>query len=535
MRFSKFQKPIFRWIENWSRVSSFSGGEIPLSEWFRVLGTSSEPPQKRHLKVEAVAGSGKTTTIVEAARFIPVSDRAIFLAYNKHIADELKKRLPPHVRASTTHSLGYRVCNSTDIRRAGAPDKNKTNNLLKEMQATFPERQVFPQVRKMVSAAKSIGLVPSNCKAYATGLTPDTLESWQEHVIERFNIEFEADEQQAMALDFARRILKLTIDKAHEVIDFDDMLYLPIVMKMPFPKFKWVIVDEAQDINIVQREIVKRIIASDGHVIAVGDSRQAIYGFRGADSASMENIRKELNADVLPLSVCYRCSKNVVREAKRIVPHIEYSDSAEEGSVSHALPPGTTLAYFTPDISVLCPFNAPLVEFAFKLLKERIAVRVLGKDLAGGVIKAIKKLNAANVADAIDKARDWFTEERSKIDPDDEDRQNALSDRYQVINVFLTEAAPNDSIETVIGVIESLFSEEVAPGILTLSTIHKAKGLEWDKVVLIDADMLHNTMRKGKPMPDWEIQQRVNLLYVGITRAKLDLVYVSMDELRRLN
>lgn len=525
MRYSKYQKAIFNWIDYW-----------------RTLTPGFEVSQKRHLKVEAVAGSGKTSTIVKAAEYIPASDRAIFLAFNTHIAEELKRRLPPHVWARTTHSLGNRVCMNTTMRsalgddgRRGSPTKNKTSNILKEMQLSFLQQQTFPQVRKMVAAAKSLGLVPYALeKSVQGGLLKDTTENWQEHILDHFGIVFDEEEQQATAIDLARQVLKISINTAHQSFDYDDMLYMPIVMRWAFPKFKWVIVDEAQDINVVQREIVKRTIASDGHVIALGDSRQSIYGFRGADSQSMENIRKEFNADVLPLSICYRCSKEVVREARRIVPQIEYHDDAPDGSVTHSLPAGVKLSeYFTPDVSVLCPFNAPLVEFAFRLLKERIAVRVLGRDLGGGVIKSLKKLNAINVADAIDKANESLTFERSKIDPEDEDKLTALQDRYDVLNLFLNEAAPNDSIESVVRTIETLFAtDKPEPGILTLSTIHKAKGLEWNKVVLIDSDILYCSTRKGKPISDWEMEQRMNLLYVGQTRAKIDLVYVTSDELR---
>lgn len=532
-RASKYQKAIWKWMQNWSAST---------------MGLEAGDPvfakeQKRHLRVEAVAGSGKTTTIVEAAKFIPTQERGIFLAFNKHIAEELGRRLPMHVRASTTHSLAYRAYLASEGAYRGKPEGLKTSKILREMQTTFLDRQIFPQVRKMVSQAKSLGIVPVGMKG-VVGLTPDSAETWAD-IFERFDITFEDDEQQEAAISMARYVLRDGINRAHNGkdsvgIDFDDMLYLPIVMRLQFPKFKWVIIDEAQDINLVQREMVKRIVEpGTGHVIAVGDSRQAIYGFRGADSQSMENIRKDMNADTLPLSICYRCAKNIVREAKRIVPQIEYADSADEGFVEHGLPLGTRLAaYFTPDVSVLCPFNAPLISFAFKLLKEKIAVRVLGKEIGEGVAKQLRKLGAFNVGQAREMVKDWYEEQRRKIDQDDEDKLAALQDKYEVLMVFLDEEPDNESIENVALRVEAMFAEKPEGGILTLSTIHKAKGLEWDHVVLIDSDRLLNTMRKRKdklvPMQPWEIEQRMNLLYVAITRAKQKLVYVTSTELREL-
>ena len=111
------------------------------------------------------------------------------------------------MRASTTHALGWRVCLQTDIRKAGDPTKLKTSKLLDDMQASFPERQVFPQVRKMVAAAKAIGLAPKGVTG-AVGLVPDEREVWQEQVIDRFTLEFADDQQQDMAIDLARHVLE---------------------------------------------------------------------------------------------------------------------------------------------------------------------------------------------------------------------------------------------------------------------------------------------------------------------------------------
>ena len=321
------------------------------------------------------------------------------------------------------------------------------------------------------------------------------------------------------------------------------MLYMPMIMQMPFPKFKWVIVDEAQDINAVQKEIVKRIIARDGHVIAVGDEKQAIYGFRGADAEAMNNIKRDLNADDLPLSICYRCAKAIVREAQSLCPTIEAAPDAPEGVISHGLPPGVKLAeYFTPDVSVLCPYNAPLVKFAFRLIREKIAVRVLGKkEIGAPIAKTLQKLGATTVGEAVERLGEYYTEKRAKINQNDEDKLQALQDRYDTLMVFLDDAPSNDTVDSVVARIEALFADrpddeddEETPWILTLSTIHKAKGLEWDKVVLLDTDGLYSTTRKGKPIPEWEIEQKMNLLYVGMTRPHLELVYLSSEQLERI-
>ncbi len=427
---------------------------------------------------------------------------------------------------------------------AGEPTKLKTSLLLNGMQCDFPQRQVFPQVRKLVATAKAVGLAPKGIPG-AVGLVPDSQDVWR-GLSARFNLEFEDSEQEDMAIDLARSVLRLSINKAHELMDFDDMLYMPIVMRLPFPKYKWIFVDEAQDINQVQKEIVKRILRADGHVIAVGDEKQAIYGFRGADSESMNNIRRDFNTDTLPLSVCYRCSQAVIREAQKLVPNIMPAPGAPEGSVTSGLPKGTKLAeYFSPDVSVLCPYNAPLVKFAFQLIREKVAVRVLGKDIGKSVAKMLLKLNADTVGMAIERLNELVAEQRKKIHPDDEDKLQALQDRFDTLMVFLDEAPENETVDSVVLRIRALFDykdedaddwedDAEQPNILTLSTIHKAKGLEWKRVVLLDTERLHDTTRNNKPIPAWEIEQRMNLLYVGQTRAMVDLIYLSSEQLERL-
>ena len=79
-----------------------------------------------------------------------------------------------------------------------------------------------------------------------------------------------------------------------QVVDYDDMLWVPYVDKLPVPQFDYVFLDETQDMNAAQLYLVLEAVKAGGRVIAVGDPRQAIYGFRGADSGAMDNITQAL-------------------------------------------------------------------------------------------------------------------------------------------------------------------------------------------------------------------------------------------------
>ena len=505
MTFSKYQKAIFTFVK-------------------KAVGNAN---------VEAVAGSGKTSTIVEAAKYVPVAAQSVFLAFAKDIAEELKKRLPPHVKAMTTHSLCYRAINAGGTRMA-LEKEDKLTRLMNGL-LTLPEKQQLRgQIRKLVSIAKANGLVPNSAAGMAKGLVRDTPEFWSD-VIVNYSLEFENAWQEETAIDRAKDLLKMSIQNRDNLIDFDDMLYLPVVLQMPFPKFDWIFVDEAQDLNLIQHEILQRIAKPTSHTIAVGDPFQSIFRFRGAASDSMAKLAAINNAKTFPLSICYRCSKAVVAEAKTIVPHIEAAEDAEEGAIYRGLPENEKLAAFTPDAAVLCPYNAPLVEAAYLFIRSKVACRILGREIGAGLIKLVRKLErdgAGNVKQLEMALQAYYEQELERLEGK-EARQNALTDKVETLGVFLSELAPGEPVDRLVREIETLFVDKNS-GMLTLSTCHRSKGLEYLKVFFLNAHFLEGDTRKGKKLHPEEIRQRSNLRYVGITRAKLDLYFITSEDLKKV-
>jgi superfamily I DNA/RNA helicase len=122
--------------------------------------------------------------------------------------------------------------------------------------------------------------------------------------------------------------------EATNVIDYNDMVWLPNYLNMQLRQYQWILVDEAQDLNVAQLNIVLRSISNDGRIIFVGDRAQAIYGFAGADSNSIENIIKVTGACRLPLSICYRCPKSHIEMAAKIVPQIQAYENNIDGKIT---------------------------------------------------------------------------------------------------------------------------------------------------------------------------------------------------------
>ena len=135
--------------------------------------------------VEAVAGSGKTTTIIHAVKLIPKNETVLMLAFNKVIAEELSSRINlPNVEVKTFHSLGFSAYKDTHGTRVKM-DNNKLfrliNDLVDNSNLTTAERAGIGSISKIVKLGKSAGI--------GTKILENTEESWLS-VMEHHDVAF---------------------------------------------------------------------------------------------------------------------------------------------------------------------------------------------------------------------------------------------------------------------------------------------------------------------------------------------------------
>jgi DNA helicase-2/ATP-dependent DNA helicase PcrA len=449
-----------------------------------------------HTVVSAVAGSGKTTTIVEALTHIPSGCTTLFVAFNKSIANELDKRAPRGVEVSTLHSYGLKT-----ITRAFGRlriDAKRVDDMVRAMHGdeskTFDFRR---DLAKTVSLAK--GMLASD-------------EAEIDAIIDAFGIESAKNgSRAAFVADVLKILLRCTEVSEDGRIDFDDMIWLPVVLKLTQLQFDRVFVDETQDLNAAQIEMTMRAVKPGGRICAVGDPRQAIYGFRGADSSAVDNVVKRLDATVLPLSVCYRCCKAVIQTAKEVVPEIEWAPDAEDGMVSDATVQEMKQGARAGDF-ILSRSNAPLISLCMYFIREGRPANIQGRDVGASLAAFVKKSKAKNVEALCDYVEDWRDKECARLAAKHRDTQ-AVEDRAECI-LALSEGAA--SVADVIERIESMFADKDDLSRITLSTTHKAKGLERDRVWI-----LASTYRR-RPGAEEE-----NLYYVAVTRARKELFLVE--------
>lgn len=183
---------------------------------------------------------------------------------------------------------------------------------------------------------------------------------------------------------------------------------------------------------------------------------------------------------------------------------------------------------FSPGHSILCRNNAPLVAFAYALLRRDIPCVILGKDFGNQLASLVKKMRATSLEDCSERLDKYFTREISKAVDEDKSPER-LYDQQDCLRFFI-ESLDEDSrtVESLLAKIDLMFGEPADGNLhskVCLSSIHKSKGLEFQTVYILDR---HLCPSKYATQP-WQQEQESNLMYVATTRSMLRLFYISSD------
>jgi DNA helicase-2/ATP-dependent DNA helicase PcrA len=449
-----------------------------------------------HTVVVARAGSGKTTTLVEGLNYLPPG-RTLLVAFNRDIKEELRKRAPSRVKVQTLHGLGLATLKRHPAFEDAEPDEKKGHRLAREALNRT----------NWAGSKDAISVVQKAAKLAKATLT-QTREALQD-LIEHHGLDDAGFPTEDIA-EAAAKAVRAAVDDRN-TIDFDDMVWLPIIHKMrPFQN-DYVFVDEAQDLSPAQLALTRAACRPGGRIIAVGDPMQAIYAWRGADLDTLERIKQELNATELPLSVCYRCPTEVIKVAQRYVDDIEPAPDAEPGMVVD-VNYQEMLDDVRPGDYVLSRSNRPLVRVYEHLTESGVPSKIAGRDIARSLISVIRKSKARTTTDFLD----WL---QRKVDVESE----RLKDRPRILEAFLDRAGMlrdfAEHIRTTAGVIrriEQTFDDKNGSQHVLLSTVHKAKGRERDRVFVLEDTFFR-----------WPGQEEKNVFYVAVTRARRELYFVD--------
>lgn len=480
---------------------------------------------RENLLIQACAGSGKTTLLEQLCGLTTMLDMVVALCFNKVIAEEFKKRLPFHVKSCTMHSLGYEIVRGNVAKTK--MDTNKRDNVLNDVAKQFGLSR-----EEKVAVAQDVNWLIQ--MAYATMTNLDDMSAVLA-MIDACGGEIDNPER-------AAEIAHLTMNACraqHNVIGFDDMIDHPLYHKYSPLKFKVVLVDEAQDLNLQQIAFIRYIAAEDARIVAVGDRFQSIYQWRGADTKAMDRIKREFNCTEMPLSISYRCPRSVVDHARQITETIEVSSSAIDGEIDMrtAADYDALIPTLVPGTMVVCRINAPLMPLAMSLIRAGKKAVIRGRDIGSGLTTLIERIEAAlhkKNPTMLQIPKDQFMKAlledarkrvRKALDQDKVKSAAFVIDQYETIAAAFHDVS---SVPELKDVVKRIFADE-GDGVI-LSSVHRAKGLEAPDVVILGPELMPHPLAFYSPNQDEAMQQERNLQYVAVTRAKRKLTYQPLKE-----
>ena len=506
--------------------------EYPWSPYQRAIFDYIEH-EHGHLVVEAAAGSGKSTTLIKCLDFIPNNDKVLLTAFNTDIVNELKKKTSdrPNVEVRTLHGLGLLFIKKNIPQASAIPEPFKYDsfikNNIKELTSintyTLRGREYFrylDNIKKFVDFGR-----------YYLCQTVRDLD----FIEERYGIDTIADEKEV-----ALKVMEWG-KNALETIDYTDMVWLPNVLYLkPLGLlFDFIMVDECQDMNKAERELVLKCFKMGTRMMSVGDSSQMLYAFSGGDPESFNALKSIPNTKCLPLSISYRCGKSIVDFAKKIVPTIEAADNAVDGQVVK----NVSLDAVKDGDMILCRNNAQLVQIYNEFLKLGKKSFIRGKDI-GNNLKAIVKSTKQDELNADCKADGVFVRlyddlfvsrnklmEKFGIDAETAMNSPQIQNKLDMINALEILAEGIKTSEEIIEKIDEIFPKRDKKDGISLSTIHKAKGLEANNVFIACDSLMPSKSAKK----DWEIRQEYNLMYVAYTRAKHILGFIDEKDFEKFD
>ena len=463
---------------------------------------------REHFVVEAVAGSAKTYTSILGLNAAN-SPRMIYCVFGKRNQLEAAEKITNQkITVATYHSIGFKIL--LGYWRGVKASSYCEFGRVKEIEPSAPSIVHF-QAAKLVSYLKNtFATVPTLADALKT-MTARDIDTGKE-------IAWAGEKLAELAI----KSIKLSLEyPKNKQISFEDMLFIPVALGMVKPAYTLVVSDESQDLNAPQLMMLKALCEEKGRICLIGDSNQAIYGFRGSVFNSMNKFQTELNAKRFTLSVSYRCPKKIVGLAQLTVPTIQAAPDAIDGEIV-TMNNDAMLASVNVNETILSRTNAPLAKNCLALLRKGKPAYIVGRDIGKQLISLIENFETNNINELFTKLDTWLTVKQANATMWNANAVAHAADTHETIRVIAESCLDVESLKNKIN---SLFldSEFVRKPSVVLSTVHKAKGLEWSTVFL-----LTESFSSGKrTLTPEQAQEERNIYYVAVTRSKNKLVNVG--------
>lgn len=456
------------------------------------------------LLIQAVAGSGKTTTAIEGMKY--ANGTSLFMAFNKAIAEDIKRRAPAG-DVKTLNALGHGLM--LQNRPAARLNSRKTLEVLKALMGDTQDFKDYGYtLSRVIGLAKNCAFgIPGESASYRSALDAyafiDLIDAYA------FDIPFDRLSDYAVICREAFEISRLD----EKSFDFDDQLWVPVYEGWGFPKYDNCFVDECQDLSPIQHLMLKRLAMQSGgaRIVGVGDRHQAIYGFRGASHGSMDLMKGMFNMKELPLSISYRCAQSIVLAAQDFCPEIQWREGAPQGDILWNDQDPRLFAQHM----IVCRTNAPLFRAILAHVRAKEPCQVLSNflDSFQSFIRGFKSTYTSDLMAKLDR---WFEREREAcLAKGKKGKLLGIIDKYETVKLLCGEFK---LVADMVQMVKALGESTRGP---IFATIHKSKGLEHKSVYILRPELLGGF----GDLTAEQRQQEENLHYVAITRAKETLTY----------
>ena len=482
----------------------------------------------QNLIVQAVAGAGKTTTLIECANRIDPGKKVMLLAHNKSTRDTLRERIGNrrNVKVYTLHGLAWRIFNER-FNFAPVIDDDKYRKYVNRHLADIAadEYRNLSQPHKMIYRANLFDLINK-----ARHNLKQSEKEIRKMAVRKYGINLMADEARVASL-----ILSWGAENT-DTVDFQDLLWLPSEKGYFTKKYlaDVIMLDEAQDASIAQQDIVSRCFKRTTRLFAFGDRDQTINSWCGSDNEAFEHLKDpdtfRRDAKELPLTTNYRCGRKIIDYARKYTDNnIHAWTGAAEGEINYDVP----LRNAKSGDMILCRNISPLMEVYRKGIANGQKMYFRGEELGKNLITATDCVEGESVEEIIKNLKiqavslwDYITE-TAGIDPKESVYDKRIVSLIDTIKTMENLPKTVGDRKIMNKFIKEIFSDEGLDGI-QLSTVHRAKGLEADNVYIICPSLIPSKLAKM----EWQKTEERHLQYVMYTRPKISLNFVSEKEIR---
>lgn len=480
-----------------------------------------------NMVISAAAGASKTTTIINCIDLVNKKERLMFVAFNKDIVENIQEKIGEreNVYVTTFHSLGYSILKENGIIKSDEQiNEFKYRNYIKNNINFISSYHETSSLKKDYNSyIKNIISLVEYCRYYTAFSLKEI-----KRIADKYGITVIRDEYEV-----AKEVLKWGKDNT-EYIDFTDMIWLPNALNLITKKnrYDWILIDEAQDTSITEQMIIEKCFKRGTRFIAVGDEAQQINVWAGASEEAMNILKNHPNTEIYNLPISYRCPKKIVNLAKKYSDNIIAKDDAIEGKIRYDVSPNDP----QPGDMVLCRTTAPLIELHLKYIRLNKKSFVRGfENIKKQYISLIESCNSVKIdrncltydglfpqmysilLREIEKVKETYN-----LDEEDSLTHINVLRIYDNIEGIKVMSEGLTTVKELIDKINIVFEGDDENAI-SLSTVHKAKGLESDNVYILCPSLMPSSIAKK----EWEKKTEENLIYVAITRAKKTLNFIE--------